>query len=183
MVSLGGKQTASLQCPFLPAQLLDGGGHRAHIPPQVSLCLPPSCSWHIPLPSWPPAPLGLPHPLPAGHQGLLLPLQASHIVVLSPFCLAATHPHSKTTLQTGSRGCLCYPGSCLYLLIPAYPLSEAFHLHISGRTMVAPDPCLSLKLISLHLLLPSCPLLHHHIPLAAVSVAFLNSCNEIPFYP
>lgn len=75
------------------------------------------------------------------------------------------------TLTQGLWKTLCLPH-------PAHPLSQAFHLCILGRTLVAPDPvplqnesCMS---PSLYLLLPGYLLLHHHIPLSAMGVAFLN---------
>lgn len=127
----------SLRCLSLPEQLvgMEGGTEHTshHVSPCTFLPLVPGTS---PLPSWATCSPGLPHPLPGGHQGLLLPLQASHIVS-NPIWPAATHPHGKTTPQAGSHGSLRYLGSCLCLPHPAHPLFQAFHLHILGRTLVA----------------------------------------------
>lgn len=75
----------SPQCLSLPEQLVGlvvGTEHTSYQGfPCAFLPLEPGTS---PPPSWATCSPGLPLPLPGGHEGLLLPLQTSHIVVPNP---------------------------------------------------------------------------------------------------
>lgn len=158
----------SLQCPCLPEQLLGmevGTEHTFHRGSSCSfLPLVPGTS---PPPFWAICSPGPPHPLPAGHQGLLLPLQAPRIVVPSPTCPIATHPTDgflwlpmlPWVLPGLSSSCPCSP-------------SGLSSLHL-GQDPGGFWPRLSVKLIS-HISPP--PLAASLLPVTPSPHSFV--CNE-----
>lgn len=127
----------------------------------------------------PPVALGFPFLSQEDTKGSFCPSRLLTLLSQIPSDLLPPIPMVRPPHRWGPMApYVSYPGSCLCLPHPAHPLSQAFHLCILGRTLVAPDPvplqnesCMS---PSLYLLLPGYLLLHHHIPLSAMGVAFLN---------